>query len=326
MRNEAALLPRFLDAMAAQREPPDFTLCLLLDGCSDDSAAIVAARAPSLPFAIVTAEMEVGAPNAGRARRAALELGLSVLHDERAMIVSTDADSAPAADWMAANVAALARSDVAAGRVIRAGGRGSRMQDRVEAYYDALFALRRAIDPVPWEAAQTHHYTNGASLALRVCHYRALGGFEPVPSAEDARLVDAAHRAGLRVRRDAAIVVTTSARRAGRAVGGLASHLRQLDAGAVQPTMAHPDDAAWRYERHAIARAAWADLASRRDALAATLGCDADHVDRVATDAVNAEGFAMRVVPDRPGGERIVGLDEAEAALARQYGTRRAAA
>ncbi|KQS02193.1 glycosyl transferase family 2 [Sphingomonas sp. Leaf357] len=315
VRDEAALLPRFLDALAAQ-DRQDFTLCILFDGCADASVAIVTARAASLPFGILTAEVAAGAPNAGLARRRAMELGLSVLDDD-GMIVSTDADSVPARDWSSANAAALAVAEVAAGRIVREGGRQNAVQDRVERYYDALFALRRAIDPVAWEAPETHHYTSGASLAFRASAYRALGGFEPIASAEDARLVDAAHHAGLRIRRDAAIRVATSARRSGRAIGGLADHLRKLDAGEAEATMAHPEDAVWRYQRQAAARAAWPDFGAGRSTLAAALDSDPTRVERIALEAPNAEAFAMRVVPDRPGGERIVTLDTAEAALAR---------
>lgn len=325
VRNEAALLRRFLEALAAQRGGGRFTLCILFDGCDDDSAAIVGAYKPQRSFDVVTAAVPAGEPNAGLARRRAMALGLSILGDGDAMIVSTDADSVPAPDWLAANRAALTVADVAAGRITRAGAEPNGVQDRVEAYYDALFALRRTIDPVPWEAARTHHYTSGASLAFRSGAYRDLGGFEPLPSAEDARLVDAAHRAGLRVRRDAAIRVETSARRVGRAIGGLADHLRQLDAGKSEAVMAHPADMVWRYYRHAVARAAWL-RPNRFDALAIELGRDVADVTQAAACAANAEAFAMQIVPEVPGGERIVPLDEAERALAILRRDRRLAA
>lgn len=315
VRDEAALLPRFLDALALQ-DRQAFTLCILFDGCTDQSAAVVAARAASLPYAIITAHAERGAPNAGRARRAAMAIGLKAIPDNAGMIVSTDADSVPAPDWLSTNAAALTNADVVAGRIVRRGGDASPLQDRIEAYYDALFALRRMIDPVPWEAPHIHHYTSGASLAFRTGAYRDLGGFEPLPSAEDARIVDRAHQMGLRVRRDAAVRVDTSARRVGRAVGGLADHLRRIDAEANQIMMAHPADMAWRYRRQAAARAAWARPGSL-PALAADLGCPIGHVERAAAGATNAEAFAMQVVPGIPGGERAVPLETAEAAIAR---------
>ena len=325
VRNEEALLPRFLDALAAQRGGGRFTLCMLFDGCDDNSAAIVAARIRDLPFAVVTAAVSAGEPNAGLARRRAMGLGLSVLGEDDAVIVSTDADSVPDPDWLSANRAALEHADVAAGRIVRAGGDPNPVQDRVEAYYDALFDLRRRIDPVSWEAPRTHHYTSGASLAFRSAAYRDLGGFEPLPSAEDARLVDAAHWSGLRVRRDAAIRVETSARRVGRANGGLADHLRRLDAGEGDAMMAHPDDMVWRYRGHAAARAAWSHP-HRFGALANELRHDPDDVARVAASAANAEAFAMQIVPEIAGGERIVSLDNAESALAALRNDRRLAA
>lgn len=92
VRNEAALLPCLLDALAAQDDAGRFKLCILFDGCDDDSAAIVAEQIPDLPFSIVTAETLAGEPNAGLARRRAMALGLSVPGDDDVMIVSTDAD------------------------------------------------------------------------------------------------------------------------------------------------------------------------------------------------------------------------------------------
>ncbi|WP_261293506.1 glycosyltransferase [Sphingomonas hylomeconis] len=325
VRNEALLLPRLLEAIAAQAQADALTLRLFFDDCRDDSADIVAQHAASMPFRIVSKTGGATAePNAGRARAQAMTIGLDACGDA-AVLLSTDADSIPAPDWVARNLAALDLADLVCGRIVRGGELPSAIQDRVEAYYDGLFALRRAIDPVPWEAPHTHHYTSGASLAVRAGTYRALGGFEPRASAEDARFVDAAHAAGLRVRRDAAVCVETSSRRHGRAAAGLADHLRGLDGGATGPTMAHPADEAWRYRGQARARAAWGDAAAV-DRLAVALGRDAAHIRAVARTSANAEAFAMRVIGEVPGGARLATLDEAERALANLTFERSAAA
>lgn len=312
VRNEAALLPRLLAALAGQDVPAGVRvgLCFAFDACTDGSERIVATSA--LPHAVRTVSLSPGTtPNAGRARRAAMALG------ERAKaeaLLTTDADSVPAPDWIAANLRALEVADIVTGRIVRDGLFEDAAQDRLERYYDALYALRRRIDTVPWEAPVTHHYTAGASLAFRAEAYAALGGIEARPSAEDARIVDAAHRAGLRVRRDAAVRVETSSRRVGRAVNGLADHLRTLDGGDAIRVGA-PDRAAWQYAGHAAARRAFgADAAYAR--LAATISRDVEDVRRVAAESPNAEAFAMRVVPGHPAGDRLVTLDEAEAALA----------
>ncbi|UUL81427.1 glycosyltransferase [Sphingomonas qomolangmaensis] len=311
------MLPRLLDALSAQRDAPAFVLCLLLDSCTDASEAIVRLRAGSLPFATTISTTFSETPNAGLARRRAMEIGLSVVTGEHPLIISTDADTVPDPEWLSANRAALEIADIAAGSVERIGGEACPTQDRIEAYYDALYALRRAFDPVPWEAAKTHHYTSAASLAFRADAYGALGGFAPIGHGEDGKIIDAAHRVGLRVRHDAAIRVRTSARRDGRAVGGLAEHLRRLDADGGEPLVAHPEDAAWRYRRYAAARHAWDNMAAARLALAVLLACEVAHIDRVAADVENAQAFATRVVPDVPGGERQVPLADAEVALAR---------
>jgi hypothetical protein len=198
------------------------------------------------------------------------------------------------------------------------------LQDRIETYYDALFAWRRRIDPVAWEAPATHHCGGGANLGIRADAYRMLGGFLPLASGEDARLLDDASRAGLRVRRDAACVVCTSDRRTGRAVAGLASALRQLDTTDAQTLeVAHPADMAWQYRMHAAARTAY-EVGSL-DAVAAALGLTLDHVRGVARECPNEEAFAMRIVPIPPGGMRSVPLPMAEAELARLVGERLAA-
>lgn len=251
-------------------------------------------------------------------------MGSARLSDAGGLLLTTDADSMPAPDWLGAMTHALTFADVVSGRIERRGDRPSHLQDRIEAYYDALFALRRRIDPVPWEAKATHHCSGGANIGISAAAYRSVGGFVPLPSGEDARLLDDASRAGLRVRRDAASVVRTSDRRNGRAVAGLSLALRQLDgieAGAVEVT--HPADVVWQYRMHAVARSAY--LCDRLDIVAVALGLTPDHVRGVARDCPNEEAFAMRIVPTAPGGMRSVSLPIAEAELARLTRERRAA-
>lgn len=323
-RDEAGELPGLFDALdrldAGTAEAVH--VCLLLDGCTDASAILAADYGATSRHRVRIGRAAVAPANAGRARRRAMAMGLEVLTD--GLLLTTDADSRPAPDWLAAMVAGLAQADLVAGRIVRRGDRPNRLQDRLEAYYDALFALRRRLDPVPWEAEVTHHHAGGANLGVRATAYRALGGFEPLPSGEDARLLDDAARAGLRVRRDAACVVRTSDRRHGRAEHGLALSLRQLDdVGLAAIRVTHPDDAAWQYRMQAIARAAFDE--PRFGAVGAAIGLTADHVRGVARDCPNAEAFAMRIVPAPPGGMREVGLPAAEVALGRLADARQAA-
>lgn len=311
-----AELPRLFEALdGLQLDRADVVyVCLLLDGCVDGSAVVADAYRARSPHRVRVEEAPPSAPNAGRARHRAMMLGMAALRGDRGLLLTTDADSLPSPTWLRAMTAALKRADVVAGRIVRHGVHPNHLQDRVETYYDALFALRRRLDPVPWEAASTHHHTGGANMGIRADAYRAIGGFVPVLNGEDALLVDDAGRAGLRVTRDAASLVHTSDRRAGRAVGGLAQALLGLDQHeAATLTVAHPADAAWQYRMHATARAAYAD--DRLETLALSLALTYDHVLGVARDCPNAEAFAMRIVPVPPDGMRDVALPVAEVQL-----------
>ena len=318
VRNEEGLLPNLILGCERLHAPGPVALCLYFDACTDGSERIARAMASGSPLPIA---MEAGppdtTPNAGRARAAAFALGLRRLtRTPDAMMMSTDADSVPAADWIDAARSALRHADIAAGRVIRSLPTDEAAQDRQERYYDRLHAHRRTIDPVPWEAQPGCHQASGANLAMHVGAYRAAGGFRDLPSGEDAVFLDDARRTGLRVRHDRAMVVQTSSRRDGRAPGGLACALAELDAGRHRQ-VPDPSAADWQYRGQRDARRAFAtiDRIDVRERLGAIIGLSADHILGVARDCPNAEAFGMRIVPAAPGGERLVPLTEAERIL-----------
>lgn len=321
-RDEEEALPGLLKALAEARFTPDgapegLTVCIYLDGCTDGSAAVLDSLAADLPGRLVVESGRAGkAPNAGAARRAAVAMALRELNDGDGLIFITDADSAPRSDWIMAGRRALAVADMVAGRIVRVDAARDPGQSRIEYYYDRLYRLRRMIDPVAWEARDTHHFSGGANLAVRASAYRAIGGFRPLPAGEDATLLDDAARAGFRVRRDGAMVVDTSSRRSGRVAGGLAGALRALDAGH-QPFVAHPSGAAWQWRAQAAARRSFAAIHNEgvRAALGERLGLSADHVLGVARDCPNAEAFAMRIVPPPLTHGGTVSLSEAETIL-----------
>ncbi len=312
------MVPALLDSLSSLRvDARRVTFCFYLDGPDPASAAALDTAAPRMAgdVHVLTGERHPQ-PNAGRARGAAMAMGLSVLGNTDGLLFSTDADSLPAPDWIVRGAAALEVADVAAGKVVRINGGEDRHQTRIEAYYDCLYAYRRRLDPVPWEAPDAHHFASGANMAIRSGVYRALGGFKPLPSSEDATLLDDAARAGFRVRRDASMVVETSSRRDGRAANGLASALRSLDDGGVQ-WVAHPAAVAWQAQAHALARRTFGIIAdeSARTTLGAIIGVTGDHILGVARDCPNGEAFAMRVVPAAPMPAHPVTIEHAEAAL-----------
>ncbi|WP_322966210.1 glycosyltransferase [Sphingomonas fuzhouensis] len=314
-RNEEAMLPALLQALAGLTAgTTGLELCVYLDDCQDGSAALLDQAAVTLPFPVTIAHGGGDAePNAGAARRAAMAMGLERLAGREGVLFTTDADTLPHPDWVAAGCRALAKAEIVAGRIVRVDAEADPDQSRIERYYDRLHRYRRVLDPVPWEARDTHHFSGGANMAMRASAYRRIGGFRPLASGEDATLLDDAARAGLRVRRDGAMLVETSSRREGRIAGGLAGMLRALDAGEA-PAMADPRGAAWQWRAQAAARRSYAmiDRVDARVRLGKRIGLTADHILGVARDCPNAEAFAMRVVPASPAYRAMVSLGQAE--------------
>ena len=295
------------------------TTAFFFDDCHDGSRDAARALTTDFPFAVTLVDGgPAPIPSAGRARRAAMTIGLdasgAVPH---AVLLSTDADSRPRPDWLCAALNALDHADMAAGRIVRIDSHLDPAQTQVEAYFDRLYAIRRTLDPVAWDTREGCHYSGAANLAFRADAYRALGGFPAIATAEDARLLDDAARAGMRVRHEPAMIVDTSSRRIGRVHGGLATALGDFANGSV-PMVGQPAAAIWQYRRHAQARGAFARLddALVRHALAQSIGSTADHVLGVGRDCPNAEAFAMRIVPAAPGHDQSVPLAQAMAALA----------
>lgn len=319
VRNEETALPKLLEAIERlDLGDVEAAVFFLLDNCSDASEQVILEHAGrmALPFTVAQGDPSPDA-NAGRARRAAIALGLHhAASTPHGILLTTDADSQPRADWVRAALQGLASADLVAGRIVRIAAERDPVQGRVERYLDRLHAYRRSVDPVPWDSPTGSHCSGGANMAFRPGAYQALGGFQPVPCGEDAALLDDAGRAGFRVRRDPGMVVATSSRRLGRAPGGMAAALSAIDHHGA-PSMPHPRGAAWQYRQQAEARRIWAGLP---DSFVAArfgdrIGLTGDHVIGVARDCPNAEAFAMRVVPALPDIPDVT-LAEAEHALA----------
>lgn len=312
VRNEADRLGRMLQALRDQRDAPPFTLCLFMDNCDDGSAEVLKSFASQSPYAIAIECCDARTPSsAGAARARAMALALRTAPE--GILLTTDADSAPAQNWIAANLKALEAADVVAGRIALMDG-APPVQLRVARYYDSLHALRRQLDPVPWEGEPTHHWTSAASLGCSARVYRDLGGFRPLANGEDAAFSDAASRAGYRVRRDGDVVVRTSSRRNGRASGGFATHLAGVENTDTLPMVVDPRDETWRFRQHAAARDAF--LRGDFARLAGELRLPLQEVRDVAGSCRNDEAFAARIVGQPTAGFRFIDLSLAEARLA----------
>jgi hypothetical protein len=246
VRDEEDRIEACLDALLAQRDlsgrplPTDaLGLVLLLNNCSDRTAAIARARlaGSGAPFAVVNVALPPSQANAGFARRLALDL--AALWLERAgrrdgVLLTTDADSRVPPQWLARNLAAIqAGCGAVAGRVtLEPAEEGllpqalMRRAARENAYEQALLALSARIDPVAHDPWPNHWSASGASYGVTLDAYRAIGGLPYPASGEDRALADMLLRHDIPIRHDPDIVVVTSARLDGRACGGVSDTIR----------------------------------------------------------------------------------------------------
>jgi hypothetical protein len=98
---------------------------------------------------------------------------------------------------------------------------------RIEAHYESLLTeLFSHLDPRPHDPWPRHASEPGASLAVTLQAYRAIGGLPCIAFGEDGALVAALERGGMRVRHDPVVRVVTSGRIVGRAQGGVADAIR----------------------------------------------------------------------------------------------------
>jgi hypothetical protein len=205
------------------------TIVALANQCRDGSVRLLRdTRLRHATLAWRAVSLLPGCRHAGWARRLAFDAAADLLAADDDLLLSTDADTLVAPDWLVRNAACLSGADAVAGRAvtIRAeraatGAAGHRRLDLLGRYYTALDYLRSARDPgaEPWPR---HYYEGGASIALTRGLYRRIGGAPTPPLAEDRALFESIRAAGGRVRHPVDVRVATSCRLDGRAPGGMA--------------------------------------------------------------------------------------------------------
>lgn len=246
-KNEAERIVDSLAAFALQRDGAGrplpagtFSVLVYANDCTDETAAEVRRCDALSPHRIevVCEQASPGQGNAGQARRRAMDIAaerLDVAGLGDGILLTTDADTCVALDWVAATLCALAAgADAVAGYVdgqpaelLRLGaaflGRG-RLED---AYLSRAAEIDACCDPRPHNPWPTHRVSSGASLALTLAAYRAIGGLPAVPLGEDIALTRMLERHGFKVRHAMDVVVSTSCRIDGRAAGGAADTMRE---------------------------------------------------------------------------------------------------
>jgi hypothetical protein len=195
---------------------------------------------------------------------------------EHSLICTTDADSRARPDWIARLWQAVdGGAEAVAGVVEFDPGEAPAFSAarRQEAAYSVLQAeIVARVDPETHNPWPNHIWAWGANMAVTGAAYRRVGGLPPAPLAEDRAFVEQLRRHDVPVRHALNARVWTSARRDGRAPGGLASlvddhagdDLAPCDS-ALEPALDVFRRAAWRARlRQAHARRIWpASLAER---------------------------------------------------------------
>ncbi|MBG6120269.1 hypothetical protein IWY39_004134 [Sphingobium sp. JAI105] len=170
--------------------------------------------------------------HAGSARRAAMDMGADLLPPD-GLLLSTDADCRPPADWIETNLAHFSAERIIGGRIeldeLEADIAPAifMLRRRFDAYWQAVRAIEDTIDPVAWDMPPRHGDHTGASLALSVDLYRRAGGVPLLPTGEDRALVEAAIKAGGKLVHPNAVWTRASSRTAGRANGGMAADMQR---------------------------------------------------------------------------------------------------
>jgi glycosyltransferase involved in cell wall biosynthesis len=241
-RNEEESIPSLINSLASQcgidgekLDHNSFEVILLLNNCTDRSAEVARAmqeQYSELNLHISEVSYSREEAHVGRARQALFDAAFGRFHflnQPRGLILTTDADSRPAPDWIAQTRAEIARGlDGVGGRVLLDPVEAALLPVGVRrlflldiAYRHALEELRSIYAPQPHDPFPRHHQHFGASLAVTAQAYLHAGGMPLCRSNEDVALHRAIINSGGRFRHSYRVRVYTSGRMNGRAQGGL---------------------------------------------------------------------------------------------------------
>ncbi len=253
--NEAERIGRCLAALALQRDRHGaplrkglFEVLVLANNCTDATVAVAKAAAADSPQAIkvIVETLPADQSNAGGARKRAMDLAVDRLMEvgrRDGVILTTDADSLVSPTWVDATLEALSKGvDAVAGYVdadpaeMMRLGRPFIERGRLEERYMALVSEINALcDPRAHDPWPTHRVSAGASLAVTLQAYQAIGGLPERSVGEDMALSLALEDAGFKIRHALDVSVSTSMRFDGRVAHGAAETMRHRHENANAP-------------------------------------------------------------------------------------------
>lgn len=230
-RNEAELIATSLRhlrvSLAELPSRIERAVCVVADRCVDDTARI--ARAEFAGWCNARVVPNHRATTIGEVRHFGVGQLTAMLggpHPAETLLLSTDADTVVDRPWALAHLRLAERGWHAVAGVAEL---DQQLPPAVAARYAAIHGRARTRDG--------HGNVYGANLGVRADAYAAIGGFRPVANGEDHDLWRRLGAAGFRLTYATEPVARTSARRHGRASGGVAALLRRLHQGdATLPT------------------------------------------------------------------------------------------
>lgn len=334
-RNEEKRLPALLAGLAAQTwllqgHGNRLPVVIVLNNCQDASAAVVADCASRFPgLAIEALEVEFDQPKAhvGSARRLAMDTALAASADPaRSVILTTDADSVPAAGWVENSLRHVASGvHLVGGQIIGDAAEEQRLgpdfkqragfYSRYAALCDRLASL---IDPLPHDPWPRHRDHTGASLGVRADVYRDLGGMPLLPLREDLTFVSRLRAAGFLLSHPLDVRVSVSARLAGRARGGMADTLKDWmrDGAAGAPVLVEaPARVRERSLRRRLLRGLDGAAAEERAAIAGSLGLQPRLLQAEDGAPLPGAWLIETLAPDAPDAPPTVPVEAAIAAV-----------
>lgn len=249
VRNEADNLPRVIQALAQQVDddgcPIDFDsyeILLLANNCSDQTVSVACSLSrlyPALRLHTIAVSLPKATACVGKARQMVMDESyrrLASIGTEGRIIASTDGDTEVSPNWISALIKEFDRgADAVGGRILTHRADTPEIDKCVSLYFLRILGhgyltsqIECLLDPQPHDSWPRHGQYYGANMAVLADMYGQIGGMPLVKDEEDVALYKRLKQADAKIRHSLSVRVSTSARRDGRATGGLAERLEEL--------------------------------------------------------------------------------------------------
>ena len=239
------MLAQQVDLRGAPLEKRRWEVILLLNNCTDASRSLAdrfRSDHPQFPLHVADRWFTGAQANIGYVRKLLMDEAqdrLTRVRKKYQLMLSTDADTEVASDWVAQNLAEAQRGAEAIGGRIKLFGRDYAQLDpqtravhiRDERYRLLASWFEDYCDPLAHDRWPRHHQHFGASFAVQPEVYRCVGGLPPADRLEDVAFYELLLRQDVKFRHSPDVCVYTSGRLEGRAAVGLSEQLRRWSTG-----------------------------------------------------------------------------------------------